>query len=156
MYIYSLLDHHVSTAHITSVIESVLKLAGKTRSKLPRTSTVNKMNIKRLALYQKQLRGVISAKYPTCLYTYETTRRSWWYTTHSLMVIKLHTKYHKSMSKDTKVSLETKKRKPTSYIRRKGLVMFRLMVFNATLNNISVISWRSVCWWRKPEKTTDL
>ena len=34
-----------------------------------------------------------------------------------------------------------------------------LMVFNATFNNISVISWRSVYWWRKPEdlvKTTDL
>ena len=27
----------------------------------------------------------------------------------------------------------------------------RIMVFNATFNNISVISW-----WRKPEKTTDL
>ena len=36
-----------------------------------------------------------------------------------------------------------------------------LMVFNATFNNISVISWRSVLliWWRKPEdpeKITDL
>jgi hypothetical protein len=35
-----------------------------------------------------------------------------------------------------------------------------LMVFNATFNNIPVISWRSVFfWWRKPEypeKTTDL
>ena len=31
------------------------------------------------------------------------------------------------------------------------------MVFNAIFNNISVISWRSVHWWRKPdytEKTT--
>jgi len=26
-----------------------------------------------------------------------------------------------------------------------------VMVFNATFNNISVISWRSVYWWRKPE-----
>ena len=33
------------------------------------------------------------------------------------------------------------------------------MVFNAIFNNISVISWRSVLLWRKPEyleKTTDL
>jgi len=33
------------------------------------------------------------------------------------------------------------------------------MVFNATFNNISVISWQSVNRWRKPEypeKTTDL
>jgi len=34
------------------------------------------------------------------------------------------------------------------------------MVFNATFNNISIISWRDqFCWWRKleyPEKTTDL
>jgi len=27
------------------------------------------------------------------------------------------------------------------------------MVFNAIFNNISVISWRSVLWWRKPEDT---
>jgi hypothetical protein len=34
-----------------------------------------------------------------------------------------------------------------------------LMVFNATFNNISVISWRQFYWWIKqedPEKTTDL
>jgi len=33
------------------------------------------------------------------------------------------------------------------------------MVFNNTFNNISVISWRSVLWWRKPEyleKTIDM
>jgi hypothetical protein len=30
------------------------------------------------------------------------------------------------------------------------------MVFNATFNDISAISWRSVLLWRKPEKTTDL
>jgi len=33
------------------------------------------------------------------------------------------------------------------------------MVFNANFSNISIISWRSVYWWRKPEdpeKTTDL
>jgi len=35
----------------------------------------------------------------------------------------------------------------------------RVMVLKATFNNISVISWRSVYWQRKPEyqeKTTDL
>jgi hypothetical protein len=30
------------------------------------------------------------------------------------------------------------------------------MVFNATFNNISAISWRSIYWWRKPEETTNL
>jgi hypothetical protein len=33
------------------------------------------------------------------------------------------------------------------------------MLFNDTFNNISVILWQSVLWWKKPEdleKTTDL
>jgi len=30
------------------------------------------------------------------------------------------------------------------------------MVFNATFNDISVISWRQFYWWRAPSKTTDL
>ena len=42
-----------------------------------------------------------------------------------------------------------------------GLLYHRVMivVFNTTFNNISVISWLSVYWGRKPEyleKTTDL
>ena len=32
----------------------------------------------------------------------------------------------------------------------------RVMVFNATFDNVSVITWHSFYWWRKPEKTTDL
>jgi hypothetical protein len=32
-------------------------------------------------------------------------------------------------------------------------VSFRLMVFNATFNNISVISGGQFYWWRKSEKT---
>ena len=37
--------------------------------------------------------------------------------------------------------------------------LFWFIMFSATFNNISVISWRSVYWWRKleyQEKTTDL
>jgi hypothetical protein len=40
-----------------------------------------------------------------------------------------------------------------------NVVRVGVVVFNATFNNISVISWRSVHWWRKPEypeKTTNL
>ena len=40
-----------------------------------------------------------------------------------------------------------------------GCWLVGLMVFNATFNNISVISWRQFYWWWKPEypeKTTDL
>jgi hypothetical protein len=36
------------------------------------------------------------------------------------------------------------------------LVWFMFMVFNATFNNISVISWRSVLVVEKTEKTTNL
>jgi hypothetical protein len=38
------------------------------------------------------------------------------------------------------------------------MVLVGFMVFNATFNNISVISSPAVLiyWWRKPEKTTDL
>ena len=47
------------------------------------------------------------------------------------------------------------------YRQRKVFLHLQLgvMVFNATFNNISVISWHTVFWWRKPEnseKTTDL
>jgi hypothetical protein len=40
-----------------------------------------------------------------------------------------------------------------------GVFWLWFMVFNTTFNNISVISWLSVYWWRKPEypeKTTDM
>ena len=39
------------------------------------------------------------------------------------------------------------------------MVSARAMVFNTIFNNISVISWQLVYWWRKPEypeKITDL
>ena len=35
--------------------------------------------------------------------------RSWWYITHHLMIIQLHTKYHTSMTKDKKVTAMKRK-----------------------------------------------
>jgi hypothetical protein len=39
------------------------------------------------------------------------------------------------------------------------IIEVKVMVLDDTFNNNSVISWRSVYWWRKlknPEKTSDL
>ena len=53
--VYTLLQHHVGTQHVAPVIEAVLKLGDRAANKLPSKSTVNDMNIQRLALSQKQL-----------------------------------------------------------------------------------------------------
>jgi hypothetical protein len=36
---------------------------------------------------------------------------------------------------------------------RRYRVRVRIIVYNTTFNNISVILWQSVFWWRKLEKT---
>ena len=72
--VYSLLQHHVSSTHVSSVISAVLKLAGKTASRLPSVSTVNNMNVQRLVLAQKQLGESIKKTDDTCLYTDETSK----------------------------------------------------------------------------------
>ena len=72
--VYSFLQHHVSSTHVSSVISAVLKLAGKTASRLPSVSTVNNMNVQRLVLAQKQLGESIKKTDDTCLYTDETSK----------------------------------------------------------------------------------
>ena len=45
------------------------------------------------------------------------------------------------------------------HLQKLNIIGLWVMVFNATFNNISAISWLSVLWWRKqecPKKTTDL
>ena len=72
--VFSLLKHHVSTIHVSSVISIVLKLAGKTAAKLPSVSTINNMNVQRLIIAQKQLGESVRSTDDTCLYTDETTK----------------------------------------------------------------------------------
>lgn len=53
--VHSLLENHVSTKTVGPVIEACLKLVGKIPNRVPKTTTVNNMNIQRLNLAQKQL-----------------------------------------------------------------------------------------------------
>ena len=42
---------------------------------------------------------------------------------------------------------------------KNGWLVWFMVLLNATFNNISVITWGQIYWWRKPEypeKTTDL
>ena len=45
-----------------------------------------------------------------------------------------------------------------SYSKKKAeiILVVRVRVFDATFNNISVISWRAVLFVKYPEKTTDI
>ena len=71
--VYELLSNHVSSSRVSKVIEAVLKLAGKKANHLPSTTTVQKMNLQRLVLSQKQLGDLVNEKHIS-LYTDETSK----------------------------------------------------------------------------------
>jgi len=56
--------------------------------------------------------------------------------------------------KTSKVKVTILKESQVNFVRL--LVWFRFMVFNATFNNISVISWQLVLLVEEPGETTDL
>ena len=72
--IYKLLEHRVGSMQVTHVIEAVLAIAGKHANQLPSVSGINRMNIERLALAQKQLGDQFADKENTCLLTDETPK----------------------------------------------------------------------------------
>ena len=72
--IFELLQHHVSSSHVSPVIQSCLNLVGKKANKLPSVSTVNNINIQRAWLSQKQMSEVLPSKEYTTLYTDETSK----------------------------------------------------------------------------------
>ena len=72
--VYGLLSCHVATSQVGPVIETELKLVGKTPSNTPSKSTVINMNTQRLILAQKQLAEELPGRRQTCLLSDETTK----------------------------------------------------------------------------------
>lgn len=72
--IYELLECHVSSSSIEPVIKAVLSLVGKTPDKLPHRSTIQRMNIERLVLSQKQIADIFPDQQHTTLYSDETSK----------------------------------------------------------------------------------
>lgn len=60
--IYSLLAMNISATNISSVIQCVLNVVGKTCEKVPARSTILNINIERFVLSQKQFSEVIPDK----------------------------------------------------------------------------------------------
>ena len=73
---YELKKQHVGLSHISPVIESVLKFAGKKVSQLPKESTLRNMNKERLILAQAQLADEFKDKEQTTLYSDETSKKT--------------------------------------------------------------------------------
>ena len=71
--VFSLLNHNVPTGQIPAVIESVLKLAGKT-TEVPSKSSINDWNIMRLILAQRQLAEEVPQKSNLGLLSDETSK----------------------------------------------------------------------------------
>jgi len=72
--VYELLNHNVSFGNISPVIESVLSLAKRKPNKLPSKSTINNMNIQRLALSQKHIADQLTSETNLCLLSDETNK----------------------------------------------------------------------------------
>ena len=72
--VYNLLECNVSSTQVSRVLETVLNLVGKRANKLPSRSTINNMNIQRLALSQTQIATDFSLKQNTTLLTDETSK----------------------------------------------------------------------------------
>ena len=72
--VFELLTNNVSCGKVASVIESVLRLAGRRANKLPGRTSIMEMNIQRLVLAQKQLAEVFAKQEDTTLITDETSK----------------------------------------------------------------------------------
>lgn len=72
--VYKLLQEHVSSKHVSSVIEIVMGFCRKSPTKLPSPATIDRMNIERLSISQTQLAEVLPDKTSTTLYSDETSK----------------------------------------------------------------------------------
>ena len=72
--VFQLLSYNVSFSCVSPVIESVLSLVDLKPNTLPSKSTINNMNIQRLALAQKHIADQLTSENKLCLLSDETNK----------------------------------------------------------------------------------
>jgi E1A/CREB-binding protein len=79
--VMKLTTQNVATKHVSSVIESVLKLANKRPNRLPSRQTIDNIVCEKIAVGQKQLGLKLEGKKNICLYGDETRKKGKTYQT---------------------------------------------------------------------------
>ena len=72
--VYKLLNYNVSFSNVSPVISSVLELIHCKANTLPSKSTINNMNVQKLALAQSQIAEELATENNMCLLSDETNK----------------------------------------------------------------------------------